>query len=235
MRSILFGFIGLLIVNPVLAGVTMQGTRVIFDSSQLSQSVIVVNTNEYDVVVQSWVDDGNLNNKPNTAIAPVITNPALFTLKQGAAQVIQLVNISNKKHEDEKLYWLNLYEIPPKNSVTKDKIILTMQKQYKLFYRSPSMNISNSEIVKSISFSVVLEDNTKEQKYLLEVKNQAPLHVNLAGLFIDGQPVYDFPNVLKPNSVNTIPLLNKPKDKVINFNIINDSGFISNASKNLTL
>lgn len=235
MRNIFLCLIGILVINPVLAGVTMQGTRVIFDSSQLSQSVIVTNTNEYDVVVQSWVDDGNLNNKPNTAVAPVITNPALFTLKPGANQTIQLINIANVKHENEKLYWLNLYEIPPKNSVPKDKIILTMQKQYKLFYRSPSVAKSNAELIKSISFSVIVDGNSKKEEYLLEVRNQSSLHVNLAGLFIDDKSVDDFPSLLKPNSVNKIPLLNKPKDKVIKFHIINDLGFISNASKNLIL
>ncbi|MGT0150281.1 fimbrial biogenesis chaperone [Vibrio metschnikovii] len=103
MRSTILFFISLLFVNPVLSGVTMEGTRVIFDSSKLSQSVIVMNTNDYDVIVQSWADDGNLNNKPDSAIAPVITKAGSFNLKPGASQIIQLINVSQVEYEEEKI------------------------------------------------------------------------------------------------------------------------------------
>ncbi|EKO3564672.1 MULTISPECIES: fimbrial biogenesis chaperone [Vibrio] len=235
MRSTILCFISLLFVNPVLSGVTMEGTRVIFDSSKLSQSVIVMNTNDYDVIVQSWVDDGNLNNKPDSAVAPVITKPALFNLKPGASQIIQLINVSQVEYEEEKLYWLNLYEIPPIDTASNDKIILTMQKQYKLFYRAPLISKSNSEMIRSIYFTLISEDNAGEIKHLLKIENKTPIHINFASAVIDEQVLDNFPSIVRPNSIYTVDLLNRPKKNEINMNIIDDSGFIFNVSKNLTL
>ncbi|NAW70371.1 fimbrial biogenesis chaperone, partial [Vibrio sp. V28_P6S34P95] len=133
--AVLWLLMSIIMTTSVSAGVTLEGTRIIFDAERLSQSVLVVNTNDYDVVVQSWVDNGDLDNQPESAIAPVITKPALFTLKTGQSQVIQLVNVNQVPIQSEQLYWLNLYELPPVQAAGVDKIVLTMQTQYKLFYR----------------------------------------------------------------------------------------------------
>ncbi|MGT0150280.1 fimbria/pilus periplasmic chaperone [Vibrio metschnikovii] len=79
----------------------------------------------------------------------------------------------------KKLYWLNLYEIPPIDTASNDKIILTMQKQYKLFYRSPLISKSNSEMIRSIYFTLISEDNAGEIKHLLKIENKHPFILTL--------------------------------------------------------
>lgn len=219
----------------VTAGITLEGTRVIFDSSKFSHSVVVKNTNAYDVIVQTWVDDGDLNKQPNNAEAPIITKPSLFNLETGESKVIELINISEREPKNEELYWLNIHEIPPVNVSNEDKLTLTMQTQYKVFYRpSKSENFNKIESDKII-LSLKVDVNIDKENCSLVVDNNTSFHLNLAGLSIGDYVIKNFPRVIRPYGVTKIPLSKIPEGGKVKLNLIDDSGFVYTLSKEVTL
>lgn len=58
-----------------MAGVMAESTRVIFPPESREQSLQLVNLNTYPVVVEAWVDDGELNSAPEKSTAPIIPLP----------------------------------------------------------------------------------------------------------------------------------------------------------------
>ncbi|OOE32019.1 hypothetical protein BZG05_15910 [Salinivibrio kushneri] len=219
----------------VTAGITLEGTRVIFDSSKFSHSVVVKNTNAYDVIVQTWVDDGDLNNQPNNAEAPIITKPSLFNLETGESKVIELINIGAREPRNEELYWLNIYEIPPKNINNEDKLTLTMQTQYKVFYRPSESESFNKIESEKIILSLKADGNRDTEKYSLVVDNNTSFHLNFAGISIGDYVIKNYPRVVKPHGLTKIPLSKVPESGKVKLNLIDDSGFIYTMSKAVNL
>ncbi|HEX7991187.1 MAG TPA: fimbria/pilus periplasmic chaperone, partial [Stenotrophomonas sp.] len=54
----------LLACGNAMAGVTAERTRVIFPQGQREVSLVLANQNDYPVMVQTWVDDGDPNSGP---------------------------------------------------------------------------------------------------------------------------------------------------------------------------
>jgi P pilus assembly protein, chaperone PapD len=234
--GVIFVFLYIIISINASAGVTLKGTRVIFDASKFSHSAVVKNTNAYDVIVQTWVDDGDLGNQPNNAEAPIITKPSVFSLKKGESQVIELINISERNPEREKLYWLNIHEIPPVNNGDngeEQKLTLTMQTQYKVFYRPLGYEKFDKKLLKDVIISSRCNDNTDTNDCSLTLDNKTSFHVNIAGVAIGDYIVENYPQVIKPNSLKTIPLSNNPNSDEVKLDLIGDDGFIFSVVKKI--
>ena len=116
------------------AGVLANKSRIIFDSNQEPQTLLIANTNEYPIVVQTWVDNGN--GSP-LSVVPVIVTPSTFRLEPKQTQVLKLYNLNEQDIKSELVYWLNLYEIPPKDTNIANshipKVDLAMNTQHKIF------------------------------------------------------------------------------------------------------
>lgn len=56
----------MLVSWPCAAGIIASATRVIFHEGEAQQSLMLVNTNPWPVVVQTWVDDGDINREPGS-------------------------------------------------------------------------------------------------------------------------------------------------------------------------
>ncbi len=72
----------LLLGNVCQAGMTIESSRVVFSASDRERSLLLANNNSYPVIVQTWVDNGDLKNTPETVDnVPVIPLPAVFRLE----------------------------------------------------------------------------------------------------------------------------------------------------------
>jgi P pilus assembly chaperone PapD len=70
------------------------------------------------VVVEAWVDDGELDSAPEKSTAPVIPLPPIFRLNAGDQLSLRLLHTGAPLARDrESLFWLNLYEIRPGHSI----------------------------------------------------------------------------------------------------------------------
>ena len=64
---------GLLTANSVSAGILAAKTRLLFEEGQSERSLMLANVNDYPVILQTWVDQGQ--GSPDHAEIPFITLP----------------------------------------------------------------------------------------------------------------------------------------------------------------
>lgn len=168
--------------EPVLAGVVASSTRLIMTHKQTALSVILANTNDYPVMVQTWIDDGAPDSTPEKASAPFIPLPAVFRMQPGAVQSLRVINKQDEKlsalpADRESVFWLNLYEIPPKNPAilrTDTHVAMAMNTQMKVFYRPASLSEPPVKLIDKLQFSLVKQGNY----YLLRCHNNSPYHAS---------------------------------------------------------
>lgn len=127
------------------AGVTAERTRVIVHEGQRETSLALVNQNAYPVVVQTWVDNGDLAVTPDTASAPIMPLPPMFRLEPQQQRSVRLVTTGQVRAQDrESLYWLNVYEIPPRPTEVLDegatRLTITLRTQLKVIYRPKGLS-----------------------------------------------------------------------------------------------
>lgn len=183
----LFIVVLLMACGNAMAGVTAERTRVIFPQGQREVSLVLANQNDYPVMVQTWVDDGDPDSGPDEAEAPIIPLPAMFQLAAGQRQSLRLLYVGPAPPEDrESLYWLNLLEIPPNrmNGEEPDptRLTVTMRTQMKLIYRPAALKAGAGQAAAKLKFR--LEGGQ------LFAANTTPYYVTLSGMALcNGQPV----------------------------------------------
>mgnify|MGYP002755687489 CR=1 FL=1 len=72
------------------AGIIASATRVIFREGDTEKTLMLLNTNGYPIVAQTWVDDGDVNAAPELSRAPFVTQrfrPATFGAERAADPV----------------------------------------------------------------------------------------------------------------------------------------------------
>lgn len=160
-----------------LAGVMAGKTRVIFHQ-QREQALMLVNTNPYPVIVQSWIDDGR--GSPDYAAAPFIVTPAIFRLEPKQIQGIRLIYTAHPLPADrESVFWLNLYEVPPqsKQANPSAKLTMTMNTQLKVFYRPDSL----AKGVAQVNPAHFTMGKDAHGRYI-EYDNTTPYHISFTTL-----------------------------------------------------
>lgn len=162
------------------AGVMPSQSRIIYESQAKDKSLMLANTNDYPVIVQTWIDKGE--GTPNSADIPFISIPPVFRLDASGVKGIRV--IYNQKHlpgDKESLFWFNIYEIPPeKKKVSADKsVLVTMNTQIKLFYRPSSITITAENAIKELTCR-------QQSNNTLHCLNPTPIYLSIIGVRLKG-------------------------------------------------
>ncbi|HFZ8996646.1 TPA: molecular chaperone [Citrobacter freundii] len=162
------------------AGIIASSTRVIFREDETQKSLMLVNTNSWPVVVQTWVDDGGAHPVPGKVKTPFVAIPPVFQLSAKGMQGLRLIHNKMALPADrESAFWLNIYEIPPtKASVAtqQQNMVLTINTQMKIFWRPAKLNNPESAR-KQITF--------RRDGAGLICHNASPYHVSFADISVD--------------------------------------------------
>ena len=60
------------------ANIVINGTRVLYPENNKEVIVQLMNTGDAPALVQSWIDDGDINSTPETANVPFLLSPPSF-------------------------------------------------------------------------------------------------------------------------------------------------------------
>ncbi len=165
-----------------MAGILAEKTRIIFDNGQSSKNIMLANTNEYPVMLQTWVDKGEGN--PDATNIPFVALPPVVKIQPNGLQSIKIVSDSSQfPREKESVYWLNLYEIPAIRRTSKQNethyMSLSMNTQIKIFYRPKGLKpLDVSTLANELKFSL----KKKNGQIMLECINPTPYHASLINL-----------------------------------------------------
>lgn len=118
------------------AGIMPSQSRIVYHQLDRAQAIMLANTNDYPVIVQTWIDKGE--GSPDSPNIPFISIPPVTQLASGDMKGVRIIYTQALIPQDrESLFWLNMYEVPPekKGTISENSMLVTMNTQIKLFYR----------------------------------------------------------------------------------------------------
>lgn len=199
-------------------GITLESTRVIFDSSKSSAKVKLNNDTNKDWLLRAWLSDYGTSNKNNT----FIITPPLYRI--GSNESIQFkINkfklAENLPRDRESVFHINIMAIPgvsKEGQAQNNAIQLALNNKIKLFYRPHEIN-NIAKVSKAFK-----ELKTEINHNALNISNPTPYYITIKDANINGVKVTginDF--MIAPFSKLAIPGKNI---KTFSYSTINDYG-----------
>lgn len=188
-RCLMFWMV--LILSPVTqsaqAGLVASSTRLVFQEGDPQHSLTLLNVNDYPVIVQTWVDNGEANPTPQSYQAPYVALPSVFKLSPKAQRSINVVyNNAPLPDDRESVFWLNLYEIPPSPAApaaSPYQVTLAMNMQLKVFYRPARLKHAPDDARHEVDFA--LHDTPRGTE--LHCHNRSAFYVSFGRLYITAE------------------------------------------------
>lgn len=179
--------ITLFFINCACAGIQIDSTRVIYPAAKREVTLSMVNDAHSPRLLQSWIDNGDPDMRPDTAILPFIVTPPVFRLDPGKGQTLRIVFTGGDIPKDrESVYWLNVLEIQPKPAGKKEGIDNFMQfsvrTRLKIFYRPQGLPGSQQESVGQLRWRLVSAD----KGHALECDNPSAFNVSFNDVRLKG-------------------------------------------------
>jgi len=180
------------ILSPAHAGLTIRGTRVVFDEARGEANVRVQYTKgSVPILMQAWLDDGNPDLQPGEHDLPFVISPAVARMDPGDVQLLRILRTRDGLPQDrETLLYLNVLEIPPSAADAMDAgqnyMQLSMQARLKFFYRPKGLSLPVTQAVERVRFAL---DNDADEpgRLMLRIHNPTPYHIVMSALALHAQ------------------------------------------------
>ncbi|AOA59718.1 fimbrial biogenesis chaperone [Acinetobacter larvae] len=175
------GLAMMMLCSHVQAGILASKTRLLFQAPQTYQHLMLVNTNHYPILLQTWVDQGAAD--PETPHMPFLVVPPLAKMSANAIQSIRIIYNDQLLAQDrESVFWLNLYEMPyVKTAMTEQStwLSLAMNTQLKIFYRPKTLaKMTLSDLAQHLKFYLIQHQG----QWLIRCDNRTAYHASFLDL-----------------------------------------------------
>jgi P pilus assembly chaperone PapD len=159
------------------ANIVINGTRVLYPENNKEVIVQLINTGDAPALVQSWIDDGDINSTPETAKVPFLLSPPVVKVNEHNGQQLRIKKLpANLPGDRESVFFLNVLDIPPKpeNVQNQNTVQLAIKSRIKMFYRPAAL-------------TGTLDDATKKLTLIASGKqfrivNESPFHITVANI-----------------------------------------------------
>ncbi|MEQ4958829.1 fimbrial biogenesis chaperone [Enterobacter hormaechei] len=193
--ALLVGGLGV-VTQAGASGISLSGTRLIFDGSKDAATIAVNNTSASDVwLMRFWVspyggsssagDDGS-----SQASTPFIVTPPLYRLDPDNAVQLRVNRVKDTLPADrESVFYLNSLAIPPKKGekgyekAVQSGLQFAVNTRIKLIYRPAGLN--DRKVVKALPDKISVSAGGKG----VVVKNPTPYYITLVKLSVNGKAV----------------------------------------------
>ncbi|WYW97474.1 molecular chaperone [Proteus vulgaris] len=206
MKKLIIFFIALILPMSVFANVIINGTRVIYYEGVDSVNLQLTNNGDLASLIQSWIDDGDVDSTPEDANSPFYLYPPIVKIAGRQGQTLRIKN-SNEGLKDnvEQVYFLNILDIPENAEALKGKsyLQLAMKTRIKVFYRPKGLMDDPARINEKITYQ--LNGNK------VIVKNNSQYHFTIASISTEETPRITLVDseMISPLSSRELPLINK--------------------------
>lgn len=208
------------LMTPALASIVITGTRVIYPSDAKEVSVKLNNAGKQPVLIQSWIDRGDADAKPESIKVPFILTPPINRVEASKGQTLRISYTGEVLPTDkESVFWLNVLEIPAKNQVrTADNYLqMAFRSRIKFFYRPVGLQGDANDAANVVSW-------TGKGSSLL-ANNPTPYYVSLVTLSVNGRKIEG--SMIAPYSTLSVKLPGNAGNKITG-EYVNDYGAIRN-------
>jgi len=233
------------------AGLTIQGTRIIYDEARGETTVRISHTvGDTPVLMQTWLDDGTPNAKIGEQNLPFLLTPAVTRLDPGGAQTLRILRTRDELPQDrESLFYFNVLEVPPAAEDMEEAsfIQFSMQARLKFFYRPKGLRPSPEAAPDLLRFTQEPASGVGQAGdggIRLRIHNPTPYHITLQNLALlaGGAVLAEF-----DTQANLIPMVapfgeevvtlkaanggSVPNTAVVRYGVINDQGGVNEKQK----
>ncbi|HEY0197998.1 MAG TPA: molecular chaperone, partial [Rhodanobacter sp.] len=213
------------------ANVLIGGTRVVFPAKDGEVTVRLTNSNDHPVLVESWIDKGDVHSTPDSVDVPFLITPPLFRMEPNKDQSLRIVFTHEQLPVDrESLFWLNVLEVPPRpagpQAQGQNILQLALRSRIKLFYRPAGLQGDPLKAPGALTWKIVADG----QGFALQAHNPTPYHVTISELSVasGGNKVGAELGMVAPLSDLRLPLHGagqKPATgSMVTYTAINDYG-----------
>jgi len=212
------------VIFPARAVVSPDRSRIILQAKNGEESLLLMNTATVPSLVQVWVDDGNPLVTPDKLSLPIAVVPPVFKLDGDQQRDVRIKLLkSNLVENVEKLYWINIYQVPPnttRKSVTMQQVIMPLRIRLKLILRPAGMESLKESEGELVNFTL-----SKDKSPALLISNPGKRVLSLSGIRFNATNHSGL--TLLPGDNQKIPLSNeefKVGKQAISWSIVNDMG-----------
>ncbi|WP_375741082.1 molecular chaperone [Pseudomonas boanensis] len=171
--SACLGALSLALAAQVSAGVSLNSTRIVFNSTDKEASITVRNGGQ-PALIQSWIDSAETTDAP----APFAVTPPLARIPANEQQLLRLLYEGNGMPTDrESVVWLNVQEIPQAVD-GQNTLQLAVRQRIKVFFRPA--NLAGEARLAPEELQWRLEP--QGGKSVLKVRNPSRYHVSMANV-----------------------------------------------------
>lgn len=175
------------------AGVTLGGTRVIYQEASASASIILENNDPQPYLIKSQILAASSIPGAEVIAPPFSLIPPLFLLPGKRQNKIRVIADGNQlAKEKESLFDLVVGVIPSsETTLTSNSVQIAIRSHLKLIYRPNSLPGAPQDAYRKLSW--------RRTQLGVSVKNPTPFYATLFNVRVNGQPVTE-PGVVAPFS-----------------------------------
>ncbi|NUU66281.1 molecular chaperone [Enterobacteriaceae bacterium BIT-l23] len=182
MKKFIYLLALLLATGSSWANIVINGTRVIYPEKSKEVIVQLVNNGDDPSLVQSWIDDGDINSTPETARVPFLLSPPVVKVSGHNGQQLRIKKLPAALPDDrESVFYLNVLDIPPvpENLKNQNTVQLAIKSRIKLFYRPSSLRGSLDDALTKMEI--------RSEGREVQLVNNSPFHITVANIATSGK------------------------------------------------
>lgn len=162
-----------------LAALSIIGTRFVYPAELSELSVRLRNAGDSPILVQAWLDQGEVNADPARLRVPFILSPPLLRLDPERKTVLRLRYTGEPLPGDrESVFWINFLEVPPLAGDSASLLRLSYRTRMKLLFRPAGLPGTADEAIGQVTWAFGRQGMAGSA--VLEASNPTPYHVSLA-------------------------------------------------------
>ncbi|AHM71264.1 fimbrial biogenesis chaperone [Yersinia hibernica] len=177
--AVLVGITLLLTTMVSEAAINLDRTRIVFNDTDKSASVILVNQSKTSpYLAQSWIEDstGKKVDSPLVALPPM---QRIDAGQKSQVRIMKLADVSKLPTDRETLFYFNVREVPPKSDMS-NVVQIAIQSRVKLFYRPAAIRADYGNIWQE-------KLQLTKQGENLKINNPTPYYITLGYLSQDNR------------------------------------------------
>ena len=98
-RSVAMALLLMLTAGQTMANIVITGTRVIYPSDEKEVTVKLENKGKGPVLIQAWIDDGDINATPDSLRVPFVISPPLNRVDPEKGQTLRISFTGKKNYQ----------------------------------------------------------------------------------------------------------------------------------------
>ncbi|RDK86745.1 P pilus assembly chaperone PapD [Enterobacillus tribolii] len=196
-------------------GITVGGTRLIYDGGKKEASLSVTNSDTGPYLIQSWIETQN----GGAEKAPFIITPPLFRLEAGQKNLLRVIRTGGNLPEDrESLYWINIKSVPSgEKRENVNTLQIAVKTRIKLIFRPAGLKSTPLDVADKLTWS--------QTGNRLTVNNPTPFYMNFHQINVGKHQLNDATFVAPMGSTSfTVP---SGVTGAVTWKIITDYGGVS--------